>query len=204
MAWNGVGSDAREPVSRSLGRRQPKRCGEDAIGCGTGDVQQSAGVRVRGEARGAGRGTSTCGPEPNWAGYYSSAPSAASSLSRIRSPSSTEPRAASARNRVSASCWVTAMVHSLLHQLVHAHGAVAGEDLHPRVRVVGKTDGEHRHGSAFGNQRSRRDDGQPGEMQLASSEVARVVGDDGLRVARDRQLDDMIVPPRGADFGRQR
>ena len=50
-----------------------------------------------------------------------------------------------------------------LHQLVQAHGAVAGEDFHPCMRVVGKADGERRHGSALGEQRSRRDDRQPGE-----------------------------------------
>jgi hypothetical protein len=45
----------------------------------------------------------------------------------------------------------------------------------------------------LGNQRSGRYDAQRREVQLGSFEISRVVGDDGLRVSGDRQLDKMIV-----------
>ena len=64
----------------------------------------------------------------------------------------------------------------LFHELVDAHRALSRESLHPCMRIVRETDGQRRHGSGLGNERSGRHDAQRMEAQLGSVEISRVVG----------------------------
>ena len=61
-----------------------------------------------------------------------------------------EPRAESARNRVSASCCVTAMVHSSAMNLLTLM-ALSRQSLHPCVRVVGETNSQCGHDVVLDN-----------------------------------------------------